>query len=144
MATPERDGFPVVVHVMLVRDSRMFLLWRAHTGFMDGYYGLPGGHQRRGESVSEAARRECVEETGARPQDLRPRCVLPYISGRHQGLNFLFEVHRFAGEPRVNEPELFDECCWAPEDRLPSKVTPWLVAALAMPRRHWFREFRWD
>ncbi len=144
MARPERDGFPVVVHILLMRNSRMFMLRRAHTGFMDGYYGLPGGHLRRGESVSEAAVRECREETGVVPQDLDPRCVLPYISGRHQGLNFVFESHRFEGEPRVNEPELFDACCWAARDDLPARVTPWLVDALAMPRDRWFREFRWD
>ena len=144
MARPERDGFPVVVHILLMRNSRMFMLRRAHTGFMDGYYGLPGGHLRRGESVSEAAVRECREETGVVPQDLDPRCVLPYISFRHQGLNFVFESHRFEGEPRVNEPELFDACCWAARDDLPARVTPWLVDALAMPRDRWFREFRWD
>ena len=58
----ERDRFPVVVHVLLVRDRRLFLLRRAHTGFMDGYHALPGGHQHAGESVSAAALRECVEE----------------------------------------------------------------------------------
>ncbi len=144
MARPERDGFPVVVHIMLVRDSRLFLLRRAHTGFMDGCYGLPGGHQRSGESVSEAAARECREETGVLSENLEPRCVLPYISGRHQGLNFLFEAHRFEGEPRVNEPDLFDGCCWATPDDLPVNVTPWLADALAMPRDRWFREFHWD
>ncbi len=144
MALPERDGFPVVVHILLIRDSRLFLLRRAHTGFMDGYYGLPGGHLRRGESVSEAAVRECREETGVVPEDLEPRCVLPYISGRHQGFNFVFESHRFEGEPHINEPELFDACYWAARDDLPARVTPWLVDALAMPRGHWFREFRWD
>ncbi len=144
MARSERHGFPVVVHTLLVRDDQVFLLRRAHTGFMDGYYGPPGGHQRPGESVSEAALRECREETAALPADLTPRCVLPYISGRHQGLNFLFEAHRYQGEPRINEPELFDGCCWASGADLPGRAAPWLVDALAMPRGRWYREFRWD
>lgn len=144
MARPERDEFPVVVHTLLIRDSRVFLLRRAHTGFMDGFYALPGGHQRHGESVTEAAVRECQEETGARPRDLQPRSVLPYISGRHQGLNFLFEAHRFEGEPRIREPHLFDDCRWALPDDLPRNVAPWLADALALPAHRWFREFRWD
>lgn len=144
MARPERDEFPVVVHMLLERDRRLFLLRRARTGFMDGYYGLPGGHLRRGESVTEAAARECREETGVQPEDVEPRCVLPYISGRHQGLNFVFESHRFEGEPGVNEPELFDGCCWVRRDDLPARVAPWLADALAMPPGRWFREFRWD
>ena len=143
MARPERDGFPVVVHMLLIRDSRVFLLRRARTGFMDGYYGLPGGHQRRGESVSQAVLRECREETGVLLDDVSPRCVLPYISGRHQGLNFLFESDSFQGEPRINEADLFDDCCWAAPDDLPDNVAPWLVDALAMPGNQWYREFRW-
>ncbi len=143
-ARPERDGFPVVVHVKLVRGDRIFLLRRSATGFMDGYYGLPGGHQRQGESVSEAAMRECREEAGVLPVHLEPRCVLPYISGRHQGLNFLFEAERFEGEPHIAEPDLFDDSCWATRDNLPARVTPWLLDALAMPPNRWFREFRWD
>ena len=140
---PPRDGFAVVAHTVLSRDGRVFLLRRARTGFMDGYFGLPGGHQRAGESVSEAALRECREETGALPRDLTPRCVLPYTSGRHQGINFLFESYRFDGEPVVAEPQLFDDCCWAARDRLPDNVPPWLVDALALPGGRWYREFRW-
>ena len=143
MARPERDAFPVVAHVILARGNRIFLLRRARTGFMDGYYGPPGGHQRRGESVSEAALRECREETGAQPVELAPRCVLPYISGRHQGLNFLFDAHRFEGEPTVAEPERFDDCCWTTREELPNKVAPWLADALDMPAARWYREFRW-
>ena len=144
MDRSKRDSFPVVVHILLVRDGQLFLLRRARTGFMDGYYGPPGGHQRHGESVSEAARRECVEEAGVTPEDLQPRCVLPYISGRHQGINFLFEAHRFAGEPHIAEPELFDGSCWAAPANLPHKTPPWFAAALAARGERWFQEFRWD
>lgn len=139
-----RDAFPVVVHVMLVRDGRLFLLRRANTGFMDGFCGLPGGHQRRGESLLEAALRECREETGVAPTDLKPRAVLPYISAVHQGLNFIFEAQRWEGAPRINEPQRFDHCQWAPKEHLPAKVAPWLKELLALPPGCWFREFRWD
>ena len=144
MTRPQRDLFPVVVHILLVRDGRLFLLRRARTGFMDGYYGPPGGHQRHGESVIEAARRECLEETGATPEDLRPRCVLPYISGRHQGVNFVFEARRFAGEPTIAEPELFDDSCWASPANLPGKTPPWLTDLFALKDELWYREHRWD
>lgn len=144
MPRQERAGFPVVVHTMLTRDAELFLLRRAHTGFMDGYYALPGGHQRRGESVSAAARREVREETGIELLSLEPRCVLPYRDGVHQGLNFVFETSDFVDEPIINEPELFDACCWAPRDDLPRPVPPWLQALMAMPRESWYQEFHWD
>lgn len=158
-----RDLFRVVVHVLVWRESparragslgdardedsdgELFLLKRANTGFMDGYYALPGGHQDAGESVSAAAIRECREEIAITPRDLTPVSVMPYRSGRHQGLNFLFETRRYDGEPMVNEPELFDACCWVQPDQLPEPVAVWLPDALGLKREHqWYREFEWD
>lgn len=140
---PKREGFPVVVHVMLLRGEDVFLLRRAATGFMDGYFCLPGGHQKADESVSDAARRECLEEAGVEVGELRPRFALPYRSGAHQGLNFVFEADAFTGEPDVAEPALFDACCWSPRNDLPERVTPWLIDALAQPEGQWYHEFHW-
>ena len=137
-----RDRFPAVVHVLLWRAARIYLLRRSATGFMDGYHALPGGHILLGESVTDAARRECLEETGV-VADPRPRCVLPYISGVHQGFNFIFDARHFEGEPRVAEPELFDQGGWYAPDALPERVAPWLSEVLAMPAGHWYRELYW-
>lgn len=144
-----RDTFAVVVHVLLTRAGaagpELFLLRRAGTGFMDGYYVLPGGHQHAGEGVQQAARRECLEETGARVELLAPLCVLPYRSGRHQGLNFVFESDRFAGRPGLAEPHNSDTAGWFPLAALPHPSAPWLVDVLELRRRgEWFRELRWD
>ena len=140
-----RASFPVVVHVLLIRHGQLFLLRRAHTGFMDGYYGLPGGHQHQGEDVSEAALRECQEETGIRPAELAPVCVMPYRAGRHQGLNFVFEGIGWTGEPGLAEPELFDQAGWFDLDHLPEPHPPWIAEAIALRgRKDWFVEYVWD
>jgi 8-oxo-dGTP pyrophosphatase MutT (NUDIX family) len=144
-----RDTFRVVVHILVLRERRGieegFLLRRARTGFMDGFYSLPGGHQEQGESVSAAAARECREEVGIQPRDLAPACVMPYRSGRHQGLNFLFETRNFDGTPAIGEPELFDAACWASLDALPEPLAPWLPGAVALRAAGgWYREFEWD
>lgn len=140
----ERDRFPVVVHVLLVRDGEIFLLRRARTGFMDGYHALPGGHQHAGESVSAAAARECEEETGVRPHEVRPVCVLPYRSGRHQGLNFVFEAKGLPGEPGLAEPALFDAAGWYPLERLPEPHASWIEDVLRLRARgDWYQELHW-
>lgn len=140
-----RERFVVVVHVLIVRDGQLFMLRRANTGFMDGYYALPGGHQEAGESVQAAAQRECVEETSVVPDDIRPVCVMPYRSGRHQGLNFIFETSCFQGEPTINEPDLFDAGIWVDPAELPDPVAVWLPDVLAMRAQgDWYREFEWD
>ena len=135
----ERDRFPVVVHVMLVRSEQVFLLRRANTGFMDGYHVMPGGHLHHGESVLQGAARECREEAGVDAR-LEPRCVLPYISGRHQGFNFVFASHDFEGEPRIAEPGLFDACGWYGRQSLPEQTAPWISEVLALPAHEWLRE----
>jgi len=140
----DRDRFPVVVHLLVIRDGRLLLLRRANTGFMDGWYALPGGHQDQGESVSAAIRRECQEELGVLPEDLEPVCVLPYRSGRHQGINLVFQSARLSGEPRINEP-VFDRLVWADPDSLPEPYAEWIGTALELRRRGvWYEELEWD
>lgn len=137
-----RDRFPVVVHLLLIRAGRIFLLRRARTGFLDGYHALPGGHQQSGESVSAAARRECLEEAGVEPDALRPLCVLPYRAGENQGINFVFEAQGFAGEPCLAEPERFDSAGWYPMHELPAPLAPWIPDVLKLRESgSWYLEF---
>lgn len=139
-----RDEFPVVVHVLLRRGDELFLLRRANSGFMDGYYALPGGHQHAGESVAEAAERECREETGVVDVVLSPVCVMPYRSGRHQGLNFVFEALEWRGEPGIAEPERFSEALWAAPESLPEPHAMWISDVLRCQADGvWFKEFHW-
>ncbi len=151
-----RDRFPMVVHVLLLRPSEairatgsggrreLFMLRRAGTGFMDGYYVPPGGHVQAGESLTEAAARECAEETGAAPGRLRPVCVLPYRSGGHQGINMVFEGLSLTSEPAIGEPEHSDAAGWFPLEDLPRPSAPWLADALELESGgEWFRELHW-
>ena len=141
----ERDRFPVVVHVLVRDGDSIALLKRARTGFMDGFYALPGGHQRQGESVTAAARRECAEELGIEVVRLNAVCVLPYRSGRQQGVNFVFACADYRGTARINEPALFDGLVWADTRALPEPIAPWIPTALALARDgNWFRELEWD
>ena len=140
----QRERFPVVVHVLLEQRGQVALLKRANTGFMDGYYALPGGHQEQGESISQAARRELAEELGVEGE-VEPLCVLPYRSGRHQGVNFLFRCSEWTGEPVINEPELFAELVWVIPESLPEPTAEWVRPALELAGRgDWYLEMHWD
>ncbi|MFK7912861.1 MAG: NUDIX domain-containing protein [Pseudomonadales bacterium] len=140
-----RAQFPMVVHVLLQRrvpDPEVFLLRRAGTGFMDGYFALPGGHVEAGELPSEAACRECLEETGVRPLDLQPLCAMPYRSGRHIGTNLVFVAAVFDGTPTLAEPLAADLALWAPQTSLPEPRAPWIASVLGMQgSADWYAEF---
>ena len=141
----QRERFPVVVHVLIELDGRVALLKRANTGFMDGYYALPGGHQEQGETISQTARRELTEELGVKAVEIEPACVLPYRSGRHQGVNFLFRCTEWEGEPVINEPELFAELVWVVPEALPQPTADWIEPALALASAGgWYLEMNWD
>jgi len=48
---------------VVIRDGRMLLIRRARGAYID-HWAVPGGRQRRGETMREAAARETFEETG--------------------------------------------------------------------------------
>ena len=140
-----RDLFPVVVHTLMFRRERVLLLRRARTGYLDGWYALPGGHLQHGEGVVECAVRECFEETGIAldAAQLRPAAVLPYQSQDQQGIDFIFRCDDVVAEPRLAEPERFDDLGWWSVDALPPKTVPYIERVIAMVRSgEWFYEIR--
>lgn len=139
-----RDLFPVIVHTLVVRDDQVLLLRRAGTGFGDGYLQPPGGHAQAGESITEAAIRECREEAciDIRAAELLPLCVMPYGGPGGQGIDFVMRCETFSGEPRIGEPHKCDSLEWHPLAALPARAVPWLAAALGCWRDGvWFHEF---
>lgn len=124
----------MVAHVLLMQGSKerhIFFLRRSGTGFLDGYYSLPGGHLEPGELPSEAARRECFQETGVQLEALAPRCVLPYRYRGAVGVNWVFEALSYSGVPRLAE-RTADAAVWA-GSVLPNRRPRWIDAALAAP-----------
>jgi acetyl-CoA carboxylase carboxyl transferase subunit beta len=48
---------------LIIDDGRMLLIRRGRGAYVD-HWAVPGGRQRRGETMREAAAREVLEETG--------------------------------------------------------------------------------
>ena len=53
--------------LLLIADGRVLLLKRNNTSSAPGFWAFPGGHVEPGETLIEAACRECREETGWTP-----------------------------------------------------------------------------
>lgn len=155
-----RDEFPVVVHIVLRRpdDGAICLMRRQNTGFLDGYYALPGGHLQAGEQVQQAAARELLEECALRPDQLLPLACLPYrtfkpLSGSanegtsgvvSQGINLVFEAELGEQQPVINEPEFADDLIWWIPGTKSPRMPAWVaeVAGLS-PVGDWYLEFDW-
>ena len=70
---------------VLVHDGKI-LLNRCVSRFGE-YYALPGGGQRNGETLTEAVKRELLEETGYAVQPLRLAGVYERVSTTHTDAN---------------------------------------------------------
>ena len=134
-----RETFPVVVHTLIFNEAdRMLLLRRKDTGFMDGYLGLPGGHVLAGETISNAAMRECKEEVCIETKELQPLIVMPFLNG----VDFIFEAHEWNGVAEIGEPAKCSEIGWFPTEKLPEDVVPFVTKALELREQQvWYHEY---
>ena len=134
-----RDPFVIIVQTLVFDDAdRLLLLRRSNTGFMDGWFSLPGGHRDAGESVLDAARRECKEEACVTVLKIEPVVVMPYPGG----VDFVFEATRWSGTPSIGEPDKCDVLTFAALDALPEPTTRFVKAALECRGNGvWYREF---
>jgi 8-oxo-dGTP pyrophosphatase MutT (NUDIX family) len=125
----------VAVYGLLRRDGRMLLLRRTNSGFHDGELALPAGHVDEGESAVAAIVRELREEVAVdvRPQDCRLALTGhagPERPGDDTYVDLYFTVDRWAGEPRIGEPDKAVELLWAPIDDLPDDVVGFMAEAI--------------
>ena len=129
-----RDKFAVIVHTLLMANGKVFLLQRQHTGSMDGWYCLPGGHMEYGETIKETAIRECEEEAGVRVNSIALRDIYSYWFEKEQGLNFVFLCEDWSGVATNAEPNVFDHGRFFPLHEIPSKTLGWVQDSISSVR----------
>jgi 8-oxo-dGTP diphosphatase len=141
-----RARFPVTVHLLFFRDTRILLIRRFKTGFRDGEYSVPAGHLDGDETVIAAAAREAAEEVGVRiePQDLFFSSVMHRNEGDER-VDFFVHVRAWSGEPVNKEPNKCDDLRWEDIAALPVNTIPYVRQAI---QNHLdgvrFDEFGWN
>lgn len=103
----------------IARQDNQILLARKARGFGAGVWNGFGGKVEGGETIEEAAVRECQEEAGITPSKLYSRGVLAfhYEATGHIHLTRIFEVASFTGMPTATE-EMKDPT-WFPVEDIP-------------------------
>ncbi|HBE88284.1 MAG TPA: NUDIX hydrolase [Elusimicrobia bacterium] len=114
------------VKAIVIRDGRL-LLMRAKDRW-GTYYLLPGGGQKNGETLHDALRRECLEETGVAAGPLRPRYIRDYVGKNHEFARWDKDFHqveimflcRYEGKKRTaRRPDVRQTgAVWMPLERL--------------------------
>lgn len=109
-----RMPFPAVGTVVHDPDRGLLLLYR-HRFITDTWgWELPAGRAEEGESLEEAARRECLEETGWAARDLEHLVTYRYAHGVSDGRFALFLARgaTYVGEP--TDPAEAERVEWVP------------------------------
>ncbi len=123
----------------------MLLARRRDTGFEDGNYGPVGGHLEPGETIIQAAIRECWEEVGVglEPNDLQIIGVTHYTSPTGDGIEFFLRAERWTGEPFAKAE--CDDLHWCTLDTLPQNTISFVRRALEhhLINEVWFDESGW-
>ena len=135
------DRFVVVPasYVYLLREgaggTEVLLQLRQGTPYMDGHWAAAAaGHVERGETAYDAARREALEELGVTDVELEFAFTMQrtqHADAIDERVDFFFTARRWAGEPRVVEPEKCAEVRWCRLTDLPDPVVPHEAHALA-------------
>ena len=110
----------VGVAVLITRDNTVLLVHRAGPHGL-GTWAPPGGHLDYGESPTETAAREAMEEIGAELADIRflglTNDIFPYA---HYITIWMGADLR--NEPRVAAPDELTELAWFPWTALPEPL----------------------
>lgn len=123
----DKYKLPVFVAVIVQQEDQILLLKRENTGWMDGFWGMPGGSLDPDETIAEAASRETYEEVGIHihPADLELVHVMHVRRGGDKDvMGFMFLAQAWKGIPENREPHNCSAVQWFPIHSLPCNMIP--------------------
>jgi len=119
----------------LMRDDQGRVLFQQRADFKDEWWGLPGGLLELGESFTDCAKREALEETGYHVEPVRmiglyasPEFDVCYPNGDEvQQFTLALECRITGGRPKTGEAEIIHQCFFDLNDA-PDRLPPWYAA----------------
>lgn len=111
----------VGVGALIFKDNKL-LMMRRKTELGDGEWGTGGGHLEFGETPEEGVKREIREEYGIEIKNIKFLGVCNIMKyGKHY-VDIGFTVEIKSGEPKIMEPDRFDEIGWFDLGNLPEPL----------------------
>src|SRR3989344_3893599 len=112
----------VVVDNLVARGTELLLVKRAEGLHHAGKWCLPGGYVERDETITQAATREIMEETGYEVSNLELLRIKDNPDRRGETRQNISFVHMCVAGERIGEPDAESpEQRWFSLDELPTK-----------------------
>lgn len=119
----------VGVAVFIVRDDGKFLMGKRQNAHGHDTWSIPGGWMEFGESWSDSAKREVIEETGltiSEPIEFVAATNNYFPDDQQHSNTIWLKTKYIGGEPKITEPDKFIEQAWFNLDSLPDPLfKPW-------------------
>jgi 8-oxo-dGTP diphosphatase len=115
---------PIIgIGVLVWRDKQLLLGSRINQQ-ADNCWQFPGGHMEPGESITNCARREVMEETGLKIRSLRHLGFTDksFAVGQRQYITLLVSCDYASGEVQTREPDKCEGWSWFDYRHLPSPL----------------------
>ncbi len=119
------------VGIMLLKDDKVLLGKRNDDPVKadsllhgEGTWTCPGGKLDFGEKIVDAIKKELLEETGIKANNLKVISVTNEIVHDAHFVTIGFLCKDFEGEPKIMEPEEIEEWKWFPLNKLPENIYP--------------------
>lgn len=126
----------VGVTVIICNPQGEILLGKRKNAYKSGYFGTPGGHVELTESVTDACKREVMEETGIAitTNHLEYVGVVRELQdeGPNTFIHFGFVIRNFTGEVINKEPHKCEGWKYFAPEALPENILPGHKAVIAM------------
>lgn len=125
----------VAVHLIVENDGKLLMHRRKGTSYLQGYYGIPGGHVEPGESCFAGLKRKIEEEIGwiIEEQDVANVLTLDRDNGQGRQYIDLYYMYRGPQQPLSNqENDLHDMLAFYDMEALAAAepVVPYIKKAL--------------
>ena len=129
-----KENFLAAIYLIIKNNEGKILLQRRQgTKLWPGFLALPAGHVDEGENVYDAAIREAKEELSITitEEDIVDSFV---VNRRNKSLppyfDVYFEISKYDGKIKINEPEKCSELKWCDISNLPYDMIDFEAEAL--------------
>ena len=126
------------VGIMIWKDNKILLVRQYRFVIDDMSWELPGGGRKTGESLEDAAIRECREEAGIECNSVNPFFSFPHSVDVTRSQGHIYEATDIVSEDALPDNDETDDRKWVCEDEFVEQITsgnirePMTIIALLM------------